>query len=204
MTMSVFRWRPSATAARMPLTTLPPVCSFRMSGGVGFCNAVRRSLLSDVTTEAPHSVRIHVNTTCYTDEFLAHRIGLVPFRRVGNGDQLKLDASGPCSAFTSMTIGPAFECVHDVEIARLAAGHRLSLTIFIDTQDPATHPRYSPCAAVGMRHLDDGRCEIRFRSNDARAPKELMLTALDRTEERLQRALRALANQPETPPESYC
>lgn len=184
--------------------SLDPPSSFRISGGVGFCNAIRRSLLSDITTEAPHLVRIHVNTTCYTDEFLSHRIGMVPFRRVGNGDQMRLDATGPCSVFTSMLVGPAFECVHDVEIARLGVDHRLSVTIFFDTHDAATHARYSPCAAVGMKHLDDGRCEIRFRSNDARSPKELMLIALEQTEQRIQRALHALANQPETPPKSYC
>ena len=183
---------------------LHPTSSFRLSGGPGFCNAIRRSLLSDITTEAPHSVRIHVNTTCYTDEFLSHRIGLVPFRRVGNGDSMKLDVTGPCSVFTSMLVGPAFESIHDVDIARLAAEHRLSITVSFDTQNAATHARYSPCAAVGMKHLDDGRCEIRFRSNDARTPKELMLVALEQTEQRLQRALHALANQPETPPQSFC
>ena len=188
----------------MSAATLQPTASFRLSGGVGFCNAVRRSLLSDVTTEAPRSVCIHVNTTCYTDEFLSHRIGLVPFRRVGNGDQMRLDVTGPCSVLTSTLVGPAFECIHDVEIARLAADHRLCITVLFDTQSAAVHARYSPCAAVGMKHLEDGRCEIRFRSNDARTPKELMLVALDQTEQRLQRALYALANQPETPPQSYC
>lgn len=181
-----------------------PVSTFTLSGGTGFCNAVRRSLLSDLTTEAPCSVRMTVNTTCYTDEFLAHRIGLIPFRRVGNGHEMTLDATGPCSVFASSLLGPAFECVHDVEIARLGAGHRLCLAVTFDTQRAAVHARYSPCAAVGMRVLDDGRCEIRFRSNDQRAPKELMMDALRHTEDRIQRALHALASQPDVPPQSYC
>ena len=189
---------------RDPFHPMQRISHFRLSGGVGFCNAIRRSLLSDLMTEAPCNVRMRVNTTCFTDEFLSHRIGLVPFRRVGNGSTMSLDVTGPASVMSSMLVGPAFECVHDVEIARLGAEHRLSLVVNFDTRPASAHSRYSPCAAVGMKVNDDSMCEIRFRSNDSRTPTELISNALDHTDERLQRALHSLASQPQTPPQSYC
>ena len=176
---------------------------FHLTGGVGFCNAVRRTLLSDIETEAPCSVLMECNTTCFTDEFIAHRIGLIPFKRVGNGDKLSLSATGPVSAMSSWLKGPAFESVHDVEIARIAEGSELRLTVFFDRQRASKHARYSPCAGVGMSSLPDGSCVLRFSSNDTRSPTELVKSALDHMEARIGRALHALANQPECPPKSY-
>lgn len=182
---------------------LDDVTEFRLSGGPGFCNAVRRSLLSDLETEAPCSVRMKVNTSCLTDEFIAHRIGLIPFRRVGNGDTMRLDVTGPCPVTSMHLTGPAFECLVDVEIARLGKEHRLCIEVTFDKQPASRHARYSPCACVGMSVEDDG-CVIRFRSNDTRTPKELMMEALDQTDRRLERALRSLATQPSAPPQSHC
>ena len=177
---------------------------FVIKGGVGYCNALRRSLLSDIETEAPYYVQVRTNTTCFTDEFLAHRIGLIPFRRVGNGNTMCLDVTGPGSIKSSSFVGPAFESMHDIDVAHLLEKHRLSLVVHFDRKRAATHARYSPCAAVGMRVRADGACELSFESNDARTPRELLLEALAHTEARLARALRALASQPETPPQSYC
>ena len=85
---------------------LVPPARFALPGSVGLCNAVRRTLLSDVRTEAPASVRVVRNVTCLTDEFLAHRVGLVPLRRVGNGDTLSLDVVGPRVVTAADLVGP--------------------------------------------------------------------------------------------------
>lgn len=182
--------------------------TFYLSGGTGFCNAVRRSLLSDVETEAPCSVTMKTNTSCQTDEFLAHRIGLVPFRRVGNGDTMTLRADGPCTVTASMLTGPAFEPIHgDIELIQLGDGSQLDLEVLFDTKPARAHARYAPCAAVGMKEMDNNkearRHAISFESNDHRTPQQLILSALDHVEARLQRALVALADDA-PPPKSYC
>jgi DNA-directed RNA polymerase II subunit RPB3 len=46
---------------------------------VSLANALRRILLSEVPTLAPHLVNIIENTSVLHDEFLAQRIGLIPF-----------------------------------------------------------------------------------------------------------------------------
>lgn len=47
---------------------------------VTVANALRRTLLTSVPTYAISEVSFHVNTTCEGDEFIAHRLGLIPIR----------------------------------------------------------------------------------------------------------------------------
>lgn len=169
--------------------------SFLLPGHVGFCNALRRTLLSDVVTEAPAHVEMKRNGTCFTDEFLAHRVGLVPFERVGVGDTLTLRARGPGVVTAAQLAGPAFVPVFpDVPLALLDDGHALELDVVFDAQAAETHARYSPCFAVGMRPTDTDAHVLSFGSNDHRAPAALLAEAFDRLDARLDRALRALAD----------
>ena len=86
--------------------------SFTLSGGAGFCNAIRRTLVSDLEAWAPDVVTIEVNTSSQMDEFIAHRIGLIPFRCDGTyGDQLHLHRKGPCTVVASDLVGPRFSAV---------------------------------------------------------------------------------------------
>jgi len=146
-----------------------------------------------------------VNTSCQTDEFIAHRIGLIPFKRIGNGDTISLEVTGPCIATASDFTGPAFDPVHPtIEVMRLGENHTLKLTVFFDTQLASTHSRYNICAAVGMSVVDDTHCKLTFSSNTDRTEKDILLEALDHLEARVDAALKSLANQPDTPPKSFC
>jgi len=181
--------------------------AFVLEGGVGFCNAVRRTLVADVEGWAPREVTVHVNTTCQTDEFLAHRIGLVPLRPLveGHGAPMTLDCVGPCVAHARDLRSPAFEAVHGgIELMRLDAGQRLRLTVEVDQRPGRVHARYAPCAAVGLARVDADRCRLTFETNDDRPPRALLLEALDHLDARAARALHALAHQPPEPPQSYC
>ena len=44
-------------------------------------NAARRALISSLRSVAPDRVEIDVNTSAHTDEYIAQRLGLLPFRR---------------------------------------------------------------------------------------------------------------------------
>jgi DNA-directed RNA polymerase alpha subunit len=46
---------------------------------VSFANALRRIIIAEVPTMAPHLISVYENTSVLHDEFLAQRIGLVPF-----------------------------------------------------------------------------------------------------------------------------
>lgn len=168
---------------------------FKLKGGVGFCNAVRRTLLSDVTFEAPCTVEFQTNESCQTDEFLAHRIGLIPFRRCGNGSTMTVRARGPTTVLARDVVGEAFDAVYpDIEIIQLARGQSLDCEITFDVQPAHKHARYCKVAAVGMKQLDDTKCQITFETIDQSDPREVMEKALDALDGRIDRALLALAD----------
>jgi DNA-directed RNA polymerase alpha subunit len=177
---------------------------FRLEGGPGLRNAVRRALLSDLEAWAPSECTIRVNTSCQTDEFLAHRIGLVPFRKTG-GDvaELTLRAQGPATVTAADLVGGGFEAVHGAQIELMVladAEQRLDLTVRLERRRAATHARHALCAAVGL----DAEGTLVFETLDDRPPREALLEALDAIEARCDAALRQLAHPPREPPRSMC
>ena len=169
----------------------------------GLCNAIRRSLLSDITMWAPKEVAFRCNTTWQTDEYIAHRVGLIPFRRVGNVDSMELKLQGPGVARASDITGPGFEAIQgDIEIMTLPSSEqKLDLTIHFDEQKASKHARYSKCCAVGMRK-DGAVHKLSFGTIDGSRPIDALLEAVNALDVRVQNALISLANQPSTLPES--
>ena len=179
-----------------------PTDEFSIPADVGFSNALRRTLLSDISTDAPKSIFVECNETCHADEFLAHRIGLIPFRRTGPGQTAVLEATGPCCV-RARDIRGAFESVHpDIEVLRLADTHRVHVRITFDRQKAHVHARYSPCYAVGMRIAGPKQCVLSFGCNDDRTPHACLLEALDCMDARIDSALLQLSNDA-PPPKSY-
>lgn len=61
---------------------------FLVSGvDLSFINALRRIIISEVETWAIEYVVFENNTTVIHDEMLAHRIGLIPIKYIGNEDK---------------------------------------------------------------------------------------------------------------------
>lgn len=177
-----------------------------LGGGVGFCNALRRVIMSDLQAWAPKEVLIRDNTSCQTDEYIAHRIGMVPFVKVGNGDTMSLRAMGPTTITAGDVVGPAFSAVHDnIEIIVLGEGQTIDLTITFDCKKASVHARYATCAAVGMERVDgEGRHRFHVESVHDRCVREMLREGLDALEARIDKALHELAHQPATPPKSMC
>lgn len=177
---------------------------FVLSGGAGFCNSIRRTLLSDLKSESPYEVEIRTNTSCQTDEFIAHRIGLIPFRRTGNGNSLELRVKGR-SAYSKDFEGVSFEPCVNVEVMTLKEDQELDLSVRFDERDSCKHARYCKCAAVGMERVDnEGRHKIRFETIDDSDPKTLLLLALDALEARVENALMDLSNRDLPIPKTVC
>ena len=41
----------------------------------GLANALRRSIIMDIEAWAPERVTFEINTSCQTDEYIAHKLG---------------------------------------------------------------------------------------------------------------------------------
>ena len=46
---------------------------------ISLLNSFRRILLSEIPTYTIDTILVEINNTCYNDEFLAHRLALIPF-----------------------------------------------------------------------------------------------------------------------------
>ena len=61
-------------------------------------NALRRIIISEVPTMAIEMVQVAENTSCLNDEFIAHRIGLVPLYSE-NVDEFEFNSKCVCEGF---------------------------------------------------------------------------------------------------------
>lgn len=180
-----------------------------IESGPGFSNAVRMSLLNDTTSLAACRVEFEKNTSCFNNEFLAHRIGITPFRKSESaGLELTLDVVGPRRVYAKDFQGLGVEPVHgEIMIACLGnAEQALRLRVHFDEKPGKTHARYMSVSAVGMKPTHGAqKHELTFETVDERrSARALCAEALDHLEARLDKALLALANQPSEPPRSRC
>lgn len=142
-----------------------------LEGDVTKVNAVRRSLITDLRTLAPRSVHIRKNTSYNTDEFLAQRIGLVPFvdeqaDRSGLGDESErtgaLHVRGR-DAFARDICGD-IQAVGDPCITCLRDNQEIDVVITFGSASSSEHAAFSKTAAVGMRPGPEHACTVSFES----------------------------------------
>lgn len=63
--------------------------SFIVEGiDLGLANAVRRTMMADIPTLAIETVWIEENTSVLPDEFLSHRLGLIPLDSLNMADHV--------------------------------------------------------------------------------------------------------------------
>ena len=136
----------------------------------GFANALRRALLNDVTTVAPKHVRIKKNTTCQTDEYIAHRVGLVPFSKkstVGAEElSMSLCVKGE-TAYSDHLVdsehGRVAPC-HRIPIIKMSAEQELSFTVAFETGSGSVHSRFSHIGPVAFKMINDSDVELGFET----------------------------------------
>lgn len=170
---------------------------------VGIVNAIRRALIMDVPRLAPSHVVIDVNTSCATDEFLAHRIGQIIFRSTsttGEKEVAKLHVKGRC-VLASDVIGTVTPSHPETMIIQLTAEQELRLSVHFDVKTGAEHARYSHVHAVAYQPVDAAKApkdapkgeassvfELRFSTNDpSEDAARYLLVALESLYSRLER-----------------
>ena len=158
----------------------------------GCVNAIRRALLDDLDSWAPCKLSVEKNTTCQTDEYIAHRIGLVPFRRIGNGNDMTIHVKGRTPWVSDMK-GPCFEHVHDMEIMEMNEDQELKATITFDENVGSKHARYKMCAGVGFKELNNGMFQLTFETINEREPMDALKEAVSKLHQRIDNGLLQLS-----------
>ena len=125
-------------------------CTFTLVDGTdAMANAIRRTLLMDVPVLATDTVRILTNSSSFPDEYIAHRIGLVPLSGALESSVLCLDVTGPAQVLAGDLTSPdrAVQVVAaDTLLVELLEDQKLHLEAHVVVGTGKRHARW--CAAV--------------------------------------------------------
>jgi len=154
----------------------------------GLANALRRSIIMDIEAWAPERVTFEINTSCQTDEYIAHRIGLIPFRKIGNGTEMNINVKGR-TAMVSDLVGPSFEFVNDTEIIEMIEKQELKATVHFSQKKGKVHARYKLCSGVGIQILNNDMYKLVFETLDQQEPDDILKKAIESLHQKVDDAL---------------
>ena len=134
----------------------PEKIVIRMQANESLANAVRRSI-SEVPTLAIDEVEIFKNDSALYDEFLTHRLGLIPLKTESSMSEkteveLKLTKVGPCTVLAGDFSGRAEVVYPNIPITLLEEGQELELVASARLGKGADHEKYTPGICY-YRHL---------------------------------------------------
>lgn len=124
-------------------------------------NALRRVMISNVETWAIDEVRFKNNTTVLTDEFIAHRLGLIPLKGDSDSDTVEFTfdkvAGDSVEEWYSGDIKGDLEIpVDNIPIVKANKGQVLQFTAIAKRGCGSTHSKWSPVATCTFRKVDEG------------------------------------------------
>ncbi len=124
-------------------------------------NAIRRTILSEVPVLAIEELAVYENNSVLFDEFLGHRLGMVPIvtdsKNYKLGDKVKfaLDVSGPGTVYSKdiKLADTALKVVDErIPLTKLKAGQRVRMEGEAVMGQGKDHVKYQP-GVVGYRAM---------------------------------------------------
>ena len=170
---------------------------------LSFANAIRRTLLLDLSAVAPSVFKIQKNTSCFPCETLAHRIGLCPVRANSSERQaFSLKALGPGNIYSDAVskIGKSGENENDgllapgIYLFTLAAGQVVQLCGECRSGTGREHARFQTTCGVALSTDSEGASTIEFQTlvHDPESAQAALLEVIARALSTLRRRLRTL------------
>ena len=131
------RWEQDGNETRLRLRGAPRV----------LVNALRRCILRDVNTISVTEVKIKTNTSNFWDEYIAHRIALIPY--AGMPGELTLNCTGtachPEAVLSSEIVGDCARVALDaIPIVKLIEGQQLHAEVTVGYGCGRQHARFAP------------------------------------------------------------
>lgn len=152
----------------------------------GFANMIRRFVMSQVPVFAIDTVTFYENSSTLFDEYLAHRIGLVPLK-MGSGlleDEevmFSLDAQGPCTVYsgdlrsTTEKLQPASD---KFIILKLNENENLRIEAKAVSGTGRKHAKWQ-ASVIGYEKIKDNEFKFKMQGFMQLAPKENIIKATD-------------------------
>ena len=155
-------------------------------------NSFRRIMLSNIDTFCIDTVVFEENHTCYPDEFLAHRLGLVPFKVESTTDEsisMKLQKSNRTEKVINVYSSdfekkgscrpvsfPTFE--KGITICKLAPGQRISFVANLFRGTGKEHAKWCPVSTAFFKKVDETGYEFHVQSTGVYTSSELFRKTL--------------------------
>ena len=154
---------------------------------VGIVNAIRRSLINNVSMCAPSNITFDINTSCMPDEFLAHRIGLIPFHKSCTTTYSTATIDVENRTVYSEDIINAKTAHSSIPIITLINGQRLKCTIHFEEDIGFNHARFSAISACAFKKKNENVYELSYEVINNDDPISIFYKAIDSLTERIKK-----------------
>ena len=149
-----------------------------------FVNAVRRLIMTEVPILAVDNVSIYKNDTVMFDEFLAHRIAMIPLEtdlkayKKGDSVKLTLKEKGPKMVYSKdiKCVDPKIKVAYEnVPIIRLEEGQELKIELTATMGNGREHAKWQP-ALVYFKEVPElvPEGKVNLSKITEKVPKELI------------------------------
>lgn len=163
--------------------------TFTLKGPVELANAIRRTAMTEIPTMAIDEVDIYENTSSLFDEFIAHRLGMIPITTnlktydINSKSEnkksviLTLEIQGPGIFYSKElkskdpTIKPVYETIPLIELTKKQA---LRLDAKATLGIAKTHAKFQPCLCYYKEKKPDEEYEITIENYGNHKSKTLL------------------------------
>lgn len=132
-----------------------------------FINSIRRTIMNDVPILAIEDVSIYDNSSTVSDEFIAHRLALLPIKtdlktyKKNESISMSLNKEGPCTAYSGdiKCTDPKIEVAQKrIPIVELGKGQKLKMEMKAVMGTGEEHSKWQPALASFKQvvHLEVG------------------------------------------------
>lgn len=166
----------------------PSALKFKISGVSNtFVNSLRRAASNSVKTMAIDSVTFYENTTSMFDEFISHRIGLIPLISPEGYDEkdevlFTLEAEGPKTVYSrdlSGTDKKVKVANENLPIIKLGEGQRLKVDCKAVAGNGMKSAKFTPGLVTFTANEENSEFEFYIESFGQMSAKEILNRTLD-------------------------
>jgi DNA-directed RNA polymerase subunit D len=161
--------------------------SFKLSDtNYSFANALRRAMINGVGTLAIDKVTFYDNSSAMFDEYIAHRVGLIPIVTPKDYDEkdeviFSLSAEGPATVYSKELVSTS-KGVNvtngNIPIIKLAEGQKLKIDGKAIFSNASKSSKFQP-GLVTYKAIEDSTFEFYVETFGQMTPMEIIRRALE-------------------------
>jgi DNA-directed RNA polymerase subunit D len=160
---------------------------------VSIANAIRRTIISGVSSVVIDTIIIKENDSSLSDEMIAHRLGLIPLRKTNLDTQtdfkIKLEEIGPKRVYSrDIIFPPGIEAVSpDIIILNLNTDECINLTGITEegTAIDQNHSKFSVSCGTSYEKLSDNSFHMKIETTGSLSAKDALLKSIQIIKEEL-------------------